>query len=356
MTALLPAHDTPSPERSAYRHVGASVRASRFTGLGLPWCTICVVSRYEGHMIRGSAIVVLVSLSAVMLVSCSSKSAPTVQLPISSVPQPSPRSATRDSTDQLSAPEVITTPLKSIEPCVTMDSIVMDLSCGATFRFTIGPNLPQFTFKITPDVREPVNGFPQSTVRDIEVFRGDSSQPSQRLTGCDLREMEPPPSAATDPAWFHSEDVNFDGFQDIYLMTFWGATGNQGGCVWLYDRTTGRFDYSKEFSELGRHWSDPATKTIVTFGVGGMAGMVHGGARYQIENDHLLLIYSERQDWDADAKRFHCVVQERRGTEMATTLDDSDEEGVKACDGSKLSEPRPERLILPGEGVQVIGK
>jgi len=53
-----------------------------------------------------------------------------------------------------------------------MESTVMDLSCGATFTFAIGPSLPQFTFKIVPEVREAIDGYPASTVKAIEVFRG----------------------------------------------------------------------------------------------------------------------------------------------------------------------------------------
>jgi hypothetical protein len=202
-----------------------------------------------------------------------------------------------------------------------MESADMDLSCGTTFTFTIGPNLPQFAFKMIPEVREAASGFPASPVRDIEVFQGSSTDPTQSLTGCDLRSMEPPPRAATDPPWFHAEDVNFDGFQDIYLMTSKGATGNQDVCMWLYDSATGRFEYSKEFSELERHWLDPQTKTILTFEGGGAAGTVYNLNKYAVERGHPVLIYSEIQDFDMGKKQYHCVVREQRGNAMATLRD-----------------------------------
>jgi len=227
-------------------------------------------------------------------------------------------------------------------------SVTLDLSKGASFTFTIAPDSPPVTFRIIPEPREAdPYGNARSTVRDIEVFRGDSNQPFQHLSGCDFASMEPPPRAETDPPWFHAEDVNFDGFEDIFILTTWGATGNQSGCMWLFNPASQRFEYSKEFSDLPRHWLDTTRKTIVTFGGGGMAGMVHQGERYKIENGHLALIYSESQDWDQDKKQFHCTVQERQGRSMVTIADDSGTEGAKACDGSKLSNSQSTAKFKP---------
>ncbi len=108
------------------------------------------------------------------------------------------------------------------------ESVTLDLSKGATFTFDIGPNLPPFTFKLIPQEREDDSfGNARSTIRDVEVYEGASSTPWQHLTGCDTSEMEPPPRRETD--WFRAEDLNFDGYQDLFLLTMWGATGNQGG-------------------------------------------------------------------------------------------------------------------------------
>jgi hypothetical protein len=302
-------------------------------------------------MIHRRAIVVLTLLLAMALVSCSNKSTPTLQSRRSSVQQPSAPSATRDSADQSSAPPVAA----QEQPCIPMESIFMDLSCGASFAFTIAPNLPQFTFKMIPEVREAASGFPASPVRDIEVFRGSSTDPSQSLTGCDLRLMEPPPRAATDPSWFHAEDVNFDGFQDIYLMMSKGATGNQDVCMWLYDPEIGRFEYSKEFSQLGRHWLDAATKSIFVFGTGGMASTVYNARKYDVEGNLPVLIYTEIQDYDNGKKLYHCVIQEQRGNAMATVRDELAE--APPCDAEQLMRQYvyPRRITSPGTTVRVIG-
>jgi hypothetical protein len=203
------------------------------------------------------------------------------------------------------------------EPLDT-NRIIEDLSEGATFRFEIAPKLPLFTFKIIPNVRDDQNGFPQSTVQEIEVFKGDSDQPLQHLAGCDFDEMEPPPRYGD---WFHTDDVNFDGYQDIYLMTNYGATGNHYGCIWLYNPATGKFEYSAEFSRLPRYWLDAASKTIRTFERAGMAGQVYTANQYKVDSNRPVLFWSEHQDWDFGKQQFHCVLQERRNGAMVTTRD-----------------------------------
>lgn len=201
------------------------------------------------------------------------------------------------------------------EPLDT-NRLIEDLSEGATFRFEIAPKLPLFTFKIIPDVRDDQRRFPQSTVQAIEVFRGDSARPLQRLTGCDFDKMGPPPRNAD---WFRTDDFNFDGYQDIYLMTNSGVTGNHYGCIWLYNPTIRKFDYSKEFSQLSTYWLDPASKTIRSFDRGGPTGYVAN--KYKVENDRPVLFWSANQQWDQGKEQYHCVLQEQRQNVMVTTHD-----------------------------------
>jgi hypothetical protein len=201
-----------------------------------------------------------------------------------------------------------------IDKPLDSDPIVEDLSNGAIFRFEIAPKLPLFTFKIIPHVGDDNSRFPQSTVQDIEVFKGDSDQALQHLTGCDFDGMEPPQRYGD---WFHPDDVNFDGYQDIYLMTNWGATGNHYGCIWLYNPATGKFDYSKDFSQLSRYWLDPASKTIRTFDRSGGGDYVAN--EYKVENDRTILIWSANREWDRSKKQFHCVLQELRQGALVTT-------------------------------------
>ncbi|HUK31144.1 MAG TPA: hypothetical protein VLV89_08520 [Candidatus Acidoferrum sp.] len=178
-------------------------------------------------------------------------------------------------------------------------------------------------------------------MRDVEVYSDDSGRPSQHLIGCDLSGMEAPPAGAD---WFRAEDFNFDGYLDIYLVTNWGATGNQYGCVWLFNPAARRFDYNKEFSDLPRFWLDPESKTIFTFDKGGAAGAVHFAKKYKVEGNRPVLIWSENQDWDWERKEFHCVVQELHGKKMVTVRDEwgGPDSGGEPCVASALF-PRPGR-------------
>ena len=213
-------------------------------------------------------------------------------------------------------------------------SVTQDLSYGGSFVVSIAPNLPKFTFRIIPDVQgNDQFGNAQSIVRDIEVFSGDSDVLMQHLTGCEWVGMEPPPRGED---WFRAVDFNFDGYQDIYVLTDWGATGNSQGCVWLYNSATRRFDYSPEFSELGTFTLDRANKTIITWSNGGMAGGVHSAQKYKIVDNRPVQVYSEKQNWDQDKKQFHCVVTELRGNAMVTTHDEwgknKDNPGPAPCE------------------------
>lgn len=215
--------------------------------------------------------------------------------------------------------------------CVAMatlhaQSLNVDLSQGASFKFKIAPSLPEFTFKVIPNTPETDgNGNAQSTIEAVEVYRGDAQKPMQSLEGCEWSNMEPPPAGSD---WFRAQDMNFDSYNDLYILTNWGATGNQYGCVFLYSPATGRFNYSKEFSELSRFSLDASTKTILTFDNGGMAGLVYNANRYHVEDNKPVLFWAEKQDWSFDTNQFHCAVQERKDAAMVTTRDEWSKPGA----------------------------
>ena len=200
----------------------------------------------------------------------------------------------------------------TVQRSVPAQDMTKDLSHGATFKFKIAKSLPEFTFKVVPELN------PGDTVKRIDVYRGDSDKVFQQLEGCEFANMEALPNGSD---WFRAEDFNFDGYKDVFLMTWWGATGNYGGCIWLYHPGSGRFEYSKELSELPWRRLDPATKTILTFENGGGAGSAYDANRYRVEDNRPVLIWHEHQDWDDDKKQFHCTAEERRDEKMVSTKD-----------------------------------
>jgi hypothetical protein len=210
------------------------------------------------------------------------------------------------------------------------EPITEDLSYGATFTKEIAPALPEFTFKVIPEVKEPDGaGNPQSTIHDVQVFRGRSTEPLQSLTGCGWLGMETP---YRNSDWFRIEDINFDGYDDIFVMTTWGATGNESGCVWLFNPKTGLFELSKDFSDLGSYVLDPATKTLTTHGHAG-AGAIEA-VRYDVENNHPIPIITVSQYFDPGKGEYHCVVRERRemARDLVTTRDFWAKTLEDACD------------------------
>jgi hypothetical protein len=105
------------------------------------------------------------------------------------------------------------------------------------------------------------------------------------------------------------------------MMTTWGATGNQFGCVWLYDPKEGKFEYSEEFTEISAFEVHPETKTLTTHGNGGMAGTVFRAAKYVMENNRPVPVITVAQDWDMEKKEYHCIIQQRRGGKLVMIRD-----------------------------------
>lgn len=205
----------------------------------------------------------------------------------------------------------------SLQPSLCAQQTTEDLSHGATFKFKIAANLPEFTFKVVPDA-DPAEsgGASEPTIRQIDVYLGNDDKPLQTLEGCDIADMEAPPK---DSKWFRAEDFNFDGNKDVFLLTSWGATGNQFGCVWLFDPGSGRFEYSKALSELGTYRLEPATKTIFSFSNGGAAGQVYDARRFKVTGKELALLWHEHQDWDSDKNQFQCTAEELKNGKLVSS-------------------------------------
>jgi len=143
----------------------------------------------------------------------------------------------------------------------------------------------------------------------VQVFLVDSTQPLRSLDNFGFMGMESPYRGAD---WFRAVDINFDGYKDIYMMTSWGVTGNEIGCVWLYDPPARRFEFSKDFSAIGKFILDPATNTITTGGVGGHAGRIFRMIKYTVEDNRPVPIFDVLQTWDTERNKYHCVVKQRQ--------------------------------------------
>jgi hypothetical protein len=208
--------------------------------------------------------------------------------------------------------------------------IDVDLSHGASFTFEIAPSLPKFSFKVST-AQEGL---------DISVFRANITEPIQHLTGCDWSEWTPPESRREwlypGAYWFHPDDLNFDGYQDIYTMIGSGS-GGEWGCVWLYNPAAGKFDYSDKFSNLNSYELDPSTRTITATGGGG-AG-IWNIEKYRVEGNEPVLILSVYRDYDDKRNEVHCVVKRLHGSTLVTDIDQWDSTGDACGDASDHPDP-----------------
>lgn len=182
--------------------------------------------------------------------------------------------------------------------------VTEDVRNGATFIFKIHRKLPSYTFHLVGNLE--FNAFER-----IEVSKGNDTTIIQVLKDF---EMDGPPYRGA--KYFQTEDINFDGYTDIKLLSWWGATGNSGYNYWLFEPKKGRFVLNKELRDLSNPTPDYKRKQIKTHSVGGMAGHIYGNAAYAFVNGRLMSIREEEQDWVKDKKCFLRVIRERRNRKM----------------------------------------
>ena len=187
---------------------------------------------------------------------------------------------------------------------VRFGEVVTDLRGGVECRFRIHPDLPIYVFHLI--------GNPADNMIDrIEIVPENTTAPMQVL---DTNMGEP---AYRDAEYFSAEDMNFDGYQDIKLLAWWGATGNKGYVYWLFDPLKKRFVKNDALSELSNPVPHPDDKTITTHSVGGMGGMIYVDGTYSFdEKGKLILIRLEKQDWIDDKQYFVKTVQERKNGKL----------------------------------------
>lgn len=189
---------------------------------------------------------------------------------------------------------------------------------------SISPALPKYSFHFKWSDDDGV-----SVVDSIDVFTGDSTQPLQTLSDdCEMAETPLKPDDAN--SWFMAEDLNFDGYSDILMRTFQGATGNEGYCVWLFDPKARKFEFSKAFSDvLGNYRIDAKAKTIVTSSNG--SAFTFSTQTYAVRDGEPALILDERQEQVAGKCPYHWVRREEKDGAMVVTEEKWIDADEKPC-------------------------
>ncbi|UOG62264.1 XAC2610-related protein [Leptospira noguchii] len=188
---------------------------------------------------------------------------------------------------------------KIIEDCITLplnqklkNSTTSEyLRGGVICNFTIHKDLPIYKFHL-------VGGIDIYNVFDrIEISKRNENILSQTL---EIERIDPPKE---DEEFFVAEDMNFDGYKDIRLILYQGATGNKGYTIWLFDPSKNLFIEKKELSELVSPTFNSKTKTIRAYY--NYSSCEYLNQTYKIaKNGKLIQISKERQEWIEKSKSF----------------------------------------------------
>jgi len=170
----------------------------------------------------------------------------------------------------------------------------VDFRRGVTHSAQIHEKLPEYRFLLSADSKH-------NTVRRVDVMRGGDNTVIQSLA--------PSPDAAqpffTDEKYFVVEDVKFDGYKDVRLLSGYGGTGNRYFRFWLFDPASGLFTFNQAMDEMCNPTVDPIAKTIKSHYNGGAAGCIFTDSIYQVDsNGKCIETRRVVQDLDSDRKCF----------------------------------------------------
>ena len=182
----------------------------------------------------------------------------------------------------------------------------LDVRGGVVCHFRIGPKLPPFTFHflVTPDnmlgkleISQEANGVIFQTVEqsaDWGMVSSESELTEKLLT---------------------LVDANFDGYQDLQILSNCGATGNCSYDFFLYDPASHQFVHNEFLSNnLCSPDFDAEKKQISTHSNGSVADWEND--TYQYKNGHYTLIRQEISAWDRQTEKVTINTYELRNGKM----------------------------------------
>jgi len=212
-------------------------------------------------------------------------SAPSAPTPVASDSTPPPPSE-----GCKLAPYTGTIPLNKLQYYVAGQD---DIRGGLTCTFHIHPKLPPFTFHLA--------GREDNTFGTLDITSGTSAEVIQTIeNSTDPNAIAPAKAESV----LTTVDANFDGYQDLQLLSTCGAktcTYN----FYLYDPKANRFVLEKLLSGFSNPTFDPAKKQVSQGWL--MSAYESSGETYQYENDgRYTLIQKQATTWDRDA---HTITQ-----------------------------------------------
>ncbi len=160
-----------------------------------------------------------------------------------------------------------------------------DFRAGMTCTFSIQSALPVFTFHFV--------GRDNNSFGNIEIRKGNESQVIQTI------DNETDPGLVTPQ---HAEDVlsavdaNFDGYNDLQILSNCGGTGNCSYDFYLYDPAANKFIHNDFLSNLSSPEFHDENKQVITHSHGSASDWEND--TYQYENGRYTLIHQEISAWD----------------------------------------------------------
>ena len=182
-----------------------------------------------------------------------------------------------------------------IEPAVAIYPKDWD---GKTVKLPVIPGEGLFTFKIISFTSEEdiyFDGMKYMMGKEIFIYRDNQKEPFQILKPA---VTESPPIGNSGLSVI---DFDGDGDFDLRVLDWWGATGNIGYKVFLYDQDENLFKYSKMYSDLSRPQPD-GNGCVTSGGTGGHAGQIYSRGYYCPKGEKLVPKWEERQDWVREGK------------------------------------------------------
>ncbi len=135
------------------------------------------------------------------------------------------------------------------------------------------------------DFRFELETVPQGRVVKAIVFER-SGQPEQRLAVPSMT-----PMAEDESFFFGGQDINFDGWLDLLLMTEQGSA-NAKAEFWVYDPVADRF---RDLGEFPMFRVDAVHKRLTTYVGNGPAGLDFEKRDYSFEGNDLIVMSEETQ-------------------------------------------------------------
>ena len=133
----------------------------------------------------------------------------------------------------------------------------------------------------------------------VELFAGDDGVSARVLEEPSARVVQEIPAAEVEPAAIPAawvQDLSFDGYLDLALPSFTGATGNVGWAVWLFAPEKGVFERNALLSEASQLAVDPARQELTSRWNAGHAGALYTLDTFRCPGGVPTLVRRERVD------------------------------------------------------------